>query len=597
MIEDIIALGKFYTDSFYQNPKNARYAFVIEFKMNNEILKYDRVSIEEISEDNLYKYMYRKGPSNQYDFTPSSILQTKNIIKTINRITKWARDNKQIIPGLYESLEKSKNKIEEDIKNKIGREKNINYLLTIKINEKYVCDILPRDFMKNRVMERCEKYTGYSSEGYGKCAICGKKGKVYGLTLQTAGLVFYNVDKSGFAPQFNREYSWKQIPLCEDCSLSLIRGKDFLDKYLKINSGLGFYFYIIPSFLLKEDDIVKKFIEKIKKKEEPKSNFLENMRGLITKEDGIYNIVEKESDSLRLDLLFSREEKSRFIIVSYIKNLKPSWLRKLYNIQREIMNERIFSEEIMKRIFSSHKKGNFFKRFKGADSSGYIKTKKSGYIPWWILFLRNIFSSRNEFIEILSQILQRRKISYKFLLHKFGLFLQDSFKKRRNLSLDTLTTLSLYLFLNKLNLLEGDNMSEVDKKNFGIFGYEIFSNNERKYAFLIGALANYVTNIQAMERSCDPWEAPFRQKFNNLIIDQNKLRKIFNDCVEKLAQYRKPIPFWFPENLRRVLNTPEKWKSSIDEISYFFVLGLVLGNSLFKDKVYNNKGGDENGRS
>jgi len=569
---------------FFQHP-GTKYALVIEFKTLNGKLNYEKISIEEISENNLQRYMYREGPSRSYDFTPSSKLQPKKIMNTISRIIRWSKDNQHIIPGLYEALENSKDRIKKEIEDKIKGEKKPSYLLTVKIDGKYPSEISPKDFLKNRMIQRCERYENYSSSGDGRCAICGKKDKLYGLTLPAIGFAFYTVDKLGFAPDFSQKNSWKQIPLCENCSLFLEAGREFLDNYLRINSGLGFFFYIIPSFLLKEERAIKSFVEKIEKIRKFSGNSLEKLRGLISKEDSIYDLVEGESDSLRLNLLFFLEKQERFLILTYVQNLKPSWLRRIYEVQKEIMKEQIFSEEIMNDIFGPKKGGNFFKRFKGAEASGYVKIRDN-YISWWILFLQEIFSQR-EFVEITSLILQKRKISYKFILHQVSLFLQDSFKKQRNLSIDTLTTFSLYLFLNKLNLLKGDVMEKED---------EIFSNNERKYAFLIGALANYVINIQAKERNCKPWEAPFRQKFNSLVIDQKRLKKIFKECIEKLNQYRQPLPSWLPKNLAEVLNTSEKWKSSIDEISYFFTLGLVLGSCLFKDKEQNdNNKGDENG--
>jgi len=169
-----------------------------------------------------------------------------------------------------------------------------------------------------------------------------------------------------------------------------------------------------------------------------------------------------------------------------------------------------------------------------------------------------------------SSILQQRKINFSYILHKFNLFLRDAFKKKENLTRDTLQTLSIYIFLNKLSLLSGEKMENKNNslKNNNILDYSIFSNNERKHAFLVGALANYILFIQRSERGNEP----FRSKLNNLIIDQNRLRKIFVECVEKLNQYGKSIPSWLPKNFDKILNTPEKWKSSTDEISYFFTL-------------------------
>ncbi|OQX85219.1 MAG: hypothetical protein B6D55_07725 [Candidatus Omnitrophica bacterium 4484_70.2] len=601
MIEDIFVLGKAYCNlkgepEFLENP-NTNYALIIELERKENKLNFQGVKIEKVKED-WKKYMYRKGPSNQYDFTPSSRLRETD--KTINRIIKWTKDNEKIIPNLRNVLETSKEIIKKEIDKSVKESRSRSFLITITIDGKYLSEILPREFVKNKVIERFGKYENYSSKGEGKCMLCGYEGKVFGLTLPEIGFQFYNVDKPGFAPNFRQEWSYRQIPMCENCSIILISGKNFLDKYLKFEkTGAGFSFYIIPSFLFKQQSSVEEFIKKVKIwRESPEKDIGEAVKSIISNEDRLYNIIENESDSLRLNFLFFIEQQKRFLILNYISDVRPSWLKKIYGAQIEILRESIFSEEIIQRIFGSKKKGNFFTRFFKTDNSGYI-----GNISWWIAFLKNLFyfEQKNkkskiipkEYIQIFSSILQQRKINFSYILHKFNLFLRDAFKKKENLTRDTLQTFSIYIFLNKLSLLSGEKMENKNNslKNNNMLDYSIFSNNERKHAFLVGALANYILFIQRSERGNEP----FRSKLNNLIIDQNRLRNIFVECVEKLNQYGKSIPSWLPKNFDKILSTPEKWNSSTDEISYFFTLGLAFGNLLFKEKKQNNNEGDEDG--
>ena len=604
MIEDIFVLGKAYCNlegepELLENP-NTNYALIIELERKKSILNFQGVRIEKVKED-WKKYMYRKGPSNQYDFTPSSRLT--EVDKTINRIIKWAKDNEKIIPNLRDALENNKEIIKKEIEKSVKESGSKSFLITITMDGKYLNEILPDEFVKNKVIERFGKYENYSSEGEGKCILCGYEGKVFGLTLQEIGFQFYNVDKPGFAPNFRQEWSYRQIPICENSSIVLISGKNFLDKYLKFEKiGTGFSFYIIPSFLFKQQSSIEEFIKKVKIwRTSSEKDITEAVKSIISKEDRLYNIIENESDSLRLNFLFFIEQQKRFLILNYISDVRPSWLKKIYNTQIEILRESIFNEKTIQRIFSSKKRGNFFTRFFNTDNNGHI-----GNLSWWIVFLKNLFyfEQKNkkskiipkEYIHIFSSILQQqRKINFSYILHKFNLFLRDSFKKKENLTKDVLQTLSIYLFLNKLNLLKGEKMENENKilKKSNILDYPIFSNNERKHAFLVGALTNYILFIQRTERGNEP----FRNKLNNLIIDQNRLRKIFVECIEKLNQYGKPIPNWFPKNFDKILDTPEKWKSSVDEISYFFTLGLTFGNLLFKEKKQNNnEGGGDDGK-
>lgn len=583
MIEDIYNLGKSYAElenilpNFIQNP-NADKVICIEFEDKDEKLKYKGVRLEDFKDDEWEKYMYRRKSSQGANFTPCALV-AGDIQKTFEgKILRWFRDNEDALPDLHKAIEENKDEILQELL-RLQIEKNIIYLLTIKIGEKYLKDILPYQWFIKELEERF-----FEDGGRSKCIICNQEKKLGGrFSLSMMGLEFCTFDKPGFAPSFIQKEGWKEISICLDCAKYIALGKYFLDEFLN-KRGPGFNYYIIPSFLLKEKQAIRKFIKKIS----TSSSYQQDIslyKGLITKEDRLYDLIEGEADWLRFNfLIYNKPTAQKFIILGYINDVKPSWLYNIYKVEEDCRMEWFFREEQMQIVLGRNHKGNFI--------PSYFNIK-NGEVSWWILWIRNIFPSKNDYLEVISNILSNRKISFNFLIHKFNLFLQKIFKDKnecKNLNKKILQTLAILLFLEKLNLLRGDSVINERRENIeedeGIFERyrNLFLNNERKTAFLIGALANYVLYIQRVERKCKTGEEPFRKEFNNLLIDQKRLQKIFVKCIEKLNQYRKAIPDKLIGNLRKSLADKEKWESTTDEISYFFTLGLALGNLLLDKK-------------
>jgi len=591
MIEDIYNLGESYSElenispNFIQNP-NADKVICIEFENKDGRVEYKGVWPEDFKKDEWKKYLYRRKSSQGVNFTPSAFVTKNKNTKELDpaktfkgKILQWFEENTmQEIENLKKVMEIEKDNIIEDLEDLKSQklDKNNSYILTIKVDGKYLDEVIPFNNFLEKVKERF-----FECGGEAKCIICNQKKKLGGrFSLSMMGLEFCTFDKRGFAPSLVQENGWKEISVCLDCAAYIELGKFFLDKYLN-KQGFGFKYYIIPSFLLKKSMAMKKFIEKISKFSSYQTD-VGLYKGLITKEDKLYNLIKDEKDRLQLSfLIYQKPTAQKFLILSYVGGVRPSWLNKIYNAERSCREEWIFKEKQMQFVLSKKYQGNFI--------PPYIKTK-NGEISWWVFWIRNIFLSKREYIEILSNILSNRKISFSMLVHNFNIFLQKTFKDKdehKNLNRYTLQTLAILLFLKGLNLLRGEKMVAKNLKSSGeIFEKygDVFSNNERKIAFLIGALANYVLYIQRTERNCKPGEEPFRRELNNLLIDQKRLQKIFVKCVEKLNQYGKNVPNWLPENLRGSLGTKERWGSSTDVISYFFTLGLVLGNLLINKK-------------
>jgi len=124
---------------------------------------------------------------------------------------------------------------------------------------------------------------------------------------------------------------------------------------------------------------------------------------------------------------------------------------------------------------------------------------------------------------------------------------------------------------------------------------DTFSSTEEKAAFMVGVLVNYLLYVQRDERNVELGKEPFRSKLYGLVLDEIKVKKIFGNAVSKLAEYRRSYPMLEKITGKYLSEAGKEWKSSKDEISYYFTLGLTLG-SIFtvKEKKDNDKGGNKN---
>lgn len=112
---------------------------------------------------------------------------------------------------------------------------------------------------------------------------------------------------------------------------------------------------------------------------------------------------------------------------------------------------------------------------------------------------------------------------------------------------------------------------------------DTFSRSSEKAIFLVGVLVNYLLYVQRDERGVKWGEEPFRSKLHGLLLDETKIKKLFEKAVGKLGEYRRSYPTLEKIVGKYLSEAGKEWKLSKDEISYYFTLGLTLG-SIFKVK-------------
>lgn len=105
-----------------------------------------------------------------------------------------------------------------------------------------------------------------------------------------------------------------------------------------------------------------------------------------------------------------------------------------------------------------------------------------------------------------------------------------------------------------------------------------FDKPDKKAAFLLGVLTKFLLDVQLAARK----STPFRSKLSGLKLDENKLKRLFPEVIEKLEEYHVSYPE-IEEYASKTLVEAEnhRWRLSKNEISYYFALGLNLGG-IFK---------------
>jgi CRISPR-associated protein Csh1 len=576
---------------------------LINLKRINGEFYYNSVHEQELDKYDTKKFLYKGGPPNGIDFTPSSLITKKAESTYKNRVLKWFKTHNEspFLEKIFQVLKENNEQIVTDLNKKfdsIDKKNRNNVLISISIQEgfekKYLSDYsIFKEILLDKSYERYHflKSIGESS-GEGICYLCGEKKDVYGFVPNAFGFSFSTADKKGNVPNFVQKDQWKQVPICSACGVYLEAGKKFVQKNLSFNL-FTLKYYVIPNFLFKSDlNEYKEFYNNITYySEEPDDKPQKYEDTILTEEDDFYESIKEMDDVVEFKFLFYEfKGGGKFLdILNYVESVLPSWIKKIHNAQISVGNDILFNENNVKLNFGSKSEGNFVQ----LQSKRYI-TKNN----WYAGFLRDFFSSKTNksFLDIISYIVGGKNINKDFLLSHFMKKIQKAHRTNmeNDYSVKLLTTESLmvYMFLNELNLLKGVEKMEIgsldekdnEKDFFEVYG-EFINSPDKKAAFLMGILTKKLTAIQYKSLGA----TPFMSKLWGLSLDQKKIQKLYPMIINKLREYKAAYPDLEELISINLLRSNENWNLSGDETSFYFVLGYTL-KGIFKSK----KDGDIN---
>ena len=573
----------------------------VVFETVNESFRFKAVHTEEYDSSKTRKYLYRTFPHGQYDVMLTSKFAKADpnfAEKFEKRWNLWFKKfyekyNQSIIESLKTEFEDKKEKILKEILNRYNTDdkkgKN-SFLVTIRIldedgKEKYLFDI--EIFRKIFVDESTEyfyhKHETYS-KGKGICCLCSEDAIVYGFASPFS---VFTVDKKGFAYDFSRENSWKQLPICKKCAIYSNLGKKFLEEHLRYNL-YKYYYYVIPRFIQGEigDDLIEE-LEFGKGSEYHESLMRKCHRKLL--EDDILDIIKEKKDEISLIFVFFKPtQKDFFNIVNYVEDVPPSWIKKMSDTFCQVNSKFIFKENYLKILLGKNWSEEFLngnwkgKKIKGINMGGITRE----FFP-------------ENYINIIGDIFGAKLIEKDYLIGALLSAIRKKYVNNRNWDERLLAIKSIYflIFLIQIGLLARKKQEEkffkevsfmeTEEKEEGLKTVEnffrdfsmAFDTPDKKAVFLEGALTRLLLNIQSGKRG----STPFRSKLSGLRLNQRKVKRLLPEIMEKFTSYKVFKYRWLEELVSKFFIEADEsgWMISDNEISYYFALGLNLGQ-IFK---------------
>jgi len=516
------------------------------------------------------------------------------------RVSQWfERNDEEIAMDLREAIEQNREELQNELKSKyesLGDQKD-STVLSIRISRDGE-DFLPIgefDYFREKALEGIKErwwdINGGSKSENGVCCVCNSEGTVFGYAFP---FNFYTVNNPRFAPDFEQNRSWENIPVCENCALELELGKNYLESgdkarfsFLSGGEALsGIDYFVIPNF--PDSSPKKDLMRRIEVSDLQENNsFLKAERFYERSEDDY---------QFYLTFVFFEEDDKSWEIQSYVEEVAPSNIRKsqnkigekytdIYDDLNPLPNRT--EDESVKQL-----RNLIIRTLPQPDRDDDSGDKQA--------FL-------NELLFLTEKVLKRESVDFDHLLN---IFVPEALSRFRNNEYYQRYVVRTFLFLEFLKSIEVvngydtmyDNYEElmealenVENETLKEFLEDYkgaFGSADKRAVFLEGILAQHLMDQQMNERNSD--DAPFRKKLANLRLDKKKAKRLLPKIKNHMEMYRDMSDnnyssyreLWETTGKYFMKADDEGWNISDDELRYYFTLGLSL-NQTFKNNSHN----------
>lgn len=593
----------FYIQNMYPGKEYDMILIVFELSKNSDKWECDfkNIDIEKVNPESDYKkYAYRKGSARGGDITFTT--KFGDIEKKINTlvnnqfkslIIELEKTNyhleyeifKKINNCFIENIEQIKEQLKDVYENfdkKAQKTTGISLCFRKNGENKFLRDfrIIKDIVIKNGTEGKSQKHGVISLKENQLCSVTQQiEEKVFGFAFPYK---YSTVDKKGFVSGFfNQKNNWKNYPISEKAALEIEIGKNFITQNLQ-SYFYGTSYFMIPNLILQNDE---KSLEKIIKILSELTKDIKNKR-IETYEDYIERMIAKENDFFNLDLMFYQENPTTkaINIKLMLEEILPSRFRILFVKVPAIIND----NELYKNAITIKKeKHNLTFNF------GIIK-----------MFFAD------DFLDVVQKIFSGRSISNEYVFEKIIELIRQNYNKSQ--SSDNWfepmrwTVLKAHLLINYLQKLQiinfnknykfmddiNNNSGKIEKKgSFDLTKYKAFIEDNKNFldadykigVFSVGVLIRLLYNIQNVNLG----STPFEKKLRGYNLNAELIKNIYVEALEKIGQYQG---FYAYGNLREFINEYFVLKSHLlnkmsnNELSFYFVAGLELGNKFKTEK-------------
>lgn len=417
------------------------------------------------------------------------------------------------------------------------------------------------------------------SQGIGQCSICGRSGVPVLGNLQVPNFKFYTLDKRGsISGGFDENKAWRNFPVCRECCAEVDFAGEWVKKELSFKY-YGFSYLLLPSPVqpakTRSFEMLRKLIDaKVDNRRGPK---------LTDAEDELLAVIaEEENNRLQVDLLFYQPDPQSFRPALYVSGLLPTRFCELFKAKEAVdhhswlkapspkpFTEGSFTFGSLRKVFPSKVGGSSYDDdFLGATRAAL---EKRYFDPARLLnvgmrLVQQDLLDGKAWAFRLAELV-RSLLFFELLISKSAPPLNQTMAKP-----DYGTSLQAErvraLFDTAPGLLNSDAVAQA--------------------VFLLGACCARIENIQLRLTKATPFSgskaAPFSGKLKAFRLNQPDIQRLFVDAKEKSQAYG-------PDQERRVSGLlsctaaalaacPDQWPLSPDEISYYFALGHALRSRL-----------------
>jgi len=556
------------------NPLNLKtnvlgaYVICLQFKHDDENCKYLGLdTIQEYNRENMKKFMFAIPPSPRSTPIFPSWSIGEDVSKSLDNIRKSFL-NECNLEIFSSEITANWENIVSDIQESLDRDAK-NHILTVKIDKKLIGDSelfidKINDYTKNLESIHYSMDKGKQiSKSEAICYFCNQEKTVYGY-VNLNDFNFYSPDNLGFiAGGFNKRKTWKNYPVCPDCIKPLERGKNLIENHFS-HKFWGNTYFILPSPILNREDFTG-LIDDMKEEYHQISlrrgddNISQQSKEL---EEDIFESLAKHNDTATITFFFYEQNKKKFQILQEAEDILPSRFQRIIEAKKKVED---FDE---------------YKNLKGLYIRGEFHSLSFNFGIIRTFFPRNF---NNDFLDITTKILKDQKMSKSFITHQISEHLAKGFRNEK-MYYDVQKAMLFLKFLYKLNLInqtKGKMEVTMDNKYEEYFQKhpEFYDADWKKAVFLTGVLAQNVMDIQYQERGA----RPFRSRLNGLKLDRRAIKRLLPESIEKLEQYKKNYYRKLEESIAFLMESgePELKQQSVDEISFYFAMGMNL-NKQFK---------------
>lgn len=598
---------------------NAKYAIVLEIKINGEDGQYIGAQLEENKGSERYLYgksphwpglfvtgrlsqmdiqkvkkaikiqtddtatekVLRKAKADVVDFKKRKIcwISQGTIISDKGLISKLSQPQRNALLLLGKITEKEIDRITEDVLKKIGDfspkkgesgELLLTFRLKIDTDEFYMGDIeeYVNIFKSAVIRSRC-KGTKKRNKAVA-CTICNKV-SCTGV-FEHPPLPFFTLDKQNFIPSGDPLLGFKVFPLCPDCYMKLKCGQAYVEQNLNFTipnskgKGAPIRFWLIPVL---NNQFLQEYLTHLNRG----GLYLKNLRAICEKMDFIRRL-DTDSNAFEAFLSYTAvfytvDKQGHMRLISSEQGIFPKRLRQILETKSKVDSLYPFADEKIRFGFP------FIRDF-------IERPKTEGWYSQIAIVLGSIFLGTkldSEFVYALL-VSKVREIANK----------NRSLKSLKDIVLKALSVIDYLLLLGLIELPMEDinhmttqvNDSKADEvRKFFDSHTKLLANGTLRAICAVGIAVGILLEVQ---RSRPGGSMPFWGRLNRLELNLEKVQSLFPQVITKLQQYGEHnydllLSILGAEEVSKM--DPQTKELPTDLINFVFAVGLTEGHIIY----------------